>query len=267
MNAFLENLISSGIVAFVALVLASLAFRLLRTHIEEHIRQSVKHGFDLDLEEFRDDLSRLSTQLNSVQTAANAALVEGQRASAERRIKAVDELWREIVRIRDEAPPAITVLDVLLPTELNKPDVQGHLREMLPRKDLGSAFRNSEIEVVRPFVGEQLFLQFYVYRAVSGRIVFLLEKGLESDNVTPWYDDQGIHQLLGYVLTEEEIEQLRRAKISQVHWMQNAVEDKILRGLRKLIAGEVSSEEGLAQAQRNLEAVRAMERSDVLDND
>ncbi len=259
MSSLVDGLIGSSIVALVFLVLAAVAFRLLRTQVEEHLRQSVRHGFDLDLEEFRDDLSRLSAQLNSVQTAGNAALVEGQRASAEWRMKAVDELWREVVRIRSEAPVAIGFQDILLRSELSEPKALQDLSDLVQENMAEPILRGTGVERVRPFVGEPLYLQCFIYRAVTGRVGYLLEKGLKAGNLTPWYEDDGIHQLLGHVLTMDEIRQFKQLDISQLHWVQNAIEAKILDGMQRLIAGEISSQESVAQAQKILVQVQSIQ--------
>ena len=259
MDTFLETFLGSVLGSLIVLALAGLGLYLLRVWIEERIRQSVSHNFNLDLEQFKSDLGRLSTQLNSVQTAANAALVEGQRASAEWRMKAVYELWGEVVRIRTEAPVAIAFQDILLRTELNTSKTLQDLGELVNENMTEPVTRGTGVERVRPFLGEPLYLQFFIYRAITGRVAYLLEKGLKAGKLTPWYEDDGIHQLLGHVLTEKEIRHLKQQDISQLHWVQNAIEAKILVGMQRLIAGEISSQEGVKQAQNILEQVRTIQ--------
>ena len=99
-------------VAIVVSVLAFVAF-LLRTWIKGYIR----HGFDLDLENYKDEISRSTAQHVAMQVAANAGLIEAQRVAAEWRIKAAEALWLEVVRISDEASNALSMLDILNPSE------------------------------------------------------------------------------------------------------------------------------------------------------
>lgn len=259
MDTILGSVLGSAIGALAVLVVASFGIYLLRIWIGERVRQSVIHGFNLDMEQFKDDLGRLSAQLNSVQTAANAALVEGQRASAEWRMKSVYVLWSEVVRIRNEAPVAIGFQDILLRNELNQPKALQELGELVRENMTESILQGMEVEQVRPFVGEPLYLQFFIYRAVTGRVAYLLEKGVKARKLEPWYEDDGIHQLLDYVLTKSEVRELKRQDISQLHWVQNAIEAKILDGMQRLIAGEVSSQESVEQAQKILEQVRTIE--------
>lgn len=259
MGTFLESLFGSAIAALAVLAIASLGIYVLRVWIGERIRQSVTHDFNVDLEEFKDDLSRLSTQLNSVQTAANAALVEGQRASAEWRMKAVDQLWSEVVRIRTELPVAVGFQDILLSRELNEPRVLRDLGEMADENMSEPVLHDNGVERVRPFVGESLYLKFFIYRAVTGRVAYLLEKGLKARRLAPWYEDAGVQQLLGYVLTKDEVRQLKKTDVEQLRWVHNTIEAKILEGMQRLIAGEVSSQESVEQAQTILKQVQSIQ--------
>ena len=249
----------SAIAIVVVVLLLGILSYALRVWIRAFIGGAVTYDFDLKLEEQKNEMRRLGDQLSSVQSAANAAFLEAQRAAAEKRIAAAEELWREVIRIRAEAAPAVGFQDLLLEDELNKPEVYKSLKDMMSSDVLEAALRNLTIDGVRPFVGEALYFQFYIYRAVNGRVAFLLEKGLKSGEIAPWYKDDGINQLLGFVLTKAEIKQFQRQRISQLHWVQTAIEEKILSSLQKLIAGEISSEEGVAQARKNLEAVRKLE--------
>ena len=175
-----------------------------KTWISEHTRQSMAADYSRSLEEHRDALARISSQISAVQSTANAALLEGQRASAERRANAVDALWREVLRIRNESPAAVGMLDILLPSEYEKFVTENRFRSQVPEIEKGyPALSNPEIEHVRPFLGEHVFTLFFTYRAVHGRICFLLERGVKAGKVTPWFDDAGIHRLLRTILTPD----------------------------------------------------------------
>ena len=234
-----------------------------KTWLGERIRRSVASDYDRALEEHRDALARITDQISAVQSAANAALIEGQRVSAEWRAKAVDDLWREVLRIRNESPAALTMLDILLPEEHQQFVTDPRLRASVPELDEEYAtFSDPEVEYVRPFLGEHLFALFFIYRAVNGRICFLLERDVKAGEVKPWFDDAGIQQLLRTILTEDEIRSLGKLRHGHVHWMRNLIEGKMLEHLRRVIAGEVSTEEGIEQARRVRDVVRNIEDED-----
>ena len=240
------------LVTVIILVTVPTLLYLGRTWASERIRQSVAAEYDRGLEELRAALALNSSQLSGVQATANAALLEARRAFAERRASAVDALWREVLRIRNESPTAVFMLDILKPSEYDGFVTDDRLRPMVPELEDGypGILSNAAIEDVRPFVGEHVFTLFFIYRAVHGRICFLLESGVKAGKVTPWFEDQGIHQLLSTVLTDGEWQAFTELNHGHVGWMRSLIEGKMLGELRKIIAGEISTTEGLEQAQR-----------------
>ena len=234
-----------------------------KTWISERIRHSVAAEYNRDLEDHRDELARGSSQLSAVQSTANAALLEGQRAFAERRASAVDALWQEVLRIRDESPTAVTMLDIFLPSEYQEVFTSDRFLPLVPEWEEGySAILNSEIDRVRPFLGERAFTLFFIYRAVHARICFLLETGVKAGEVKPWFEDAGIHQLLRTVLSGSDFQAFTELNHGHVGWMRSLIEGEILDELRKIVAGEVSTAEGFEQARRVQEIMRDVEIGD-----
>ena len=264
----------SGIVAALLIGALTIGAYAARTWIGTRIQEGVRLGASKELEEYRHDLAadnaaileeirKVNVGLQAVQGTANAALVEGQRVAAEWRAKTADAMWREVLRLRNEAPPVLTYLDILNPDEYQLFVTRPDLRELaLSLEDERAWFWNPDIEYVRPFLGEDLFLMFFVYRAWLGRVAFLLDRDVREGKVKPWFDDSGISQLLRMVLVEKEMKQLERLPVSQFHWTSNAIEGKILDRLRQVISGEVSTTEGLEQAWRVREVVEQFEAED-----
>ena len=261
MNALQEAFVPL-LTLLVGIVISGLVF-VVKTEISERRRQSRDANYSLRLEEHRDALARITGQLSAVQATANAALLEGQRASAERRANAVDALWREVLRIRNESPAAVGMLDILLPSEYQNFVTNDRFRSLVPElEETVATLVDHEIEHVRPFLGERVFTLFFIYRAVHGRICFLLDRGVKAGKVTPWFDDAGVHQLLLTILTESEIQALTELTLGRVRWMSSLIEGKILEQLWGVIVGEVSSSEGLEQARRVQEIMRDVELDD-----
>ena len=245
------------------LIVVGVPIYVFRTWISQRVKQSVIHEYAQDLESYRDEIGRLTTQLHAVQSTANAALIEGLRVSAEWRIKAADALWREVLRLRNESPSVLTMLDVLAPGEYQAFVTNERFQPLVPDMIVvGPIYANFEIEHVRPFLGERLFTLFFIYRAVNGRICFLLERDVKNGRVTPWFADNGIHRLLNEVLTPEEFSQFSNLPGRHVHWVRSLIEGKILDHLRKVIAGEISTTEGLEQARKVQEIMRSIESED-----
>ena len=246
-----------------------------RAWIGTRIREAIHVSAQKGLEEYKSDLRsdentlleevrKLNTQLQAVQGTANAGLIEGQRVAAEWRAKTADAIWREVLRLRHDTPAVLTYLDILTPDEYQLFVTRTDLRELaLSLNDERTWFWNPDAEQVRPFLGEELFLKFFIYRAWLGRVAYLLERDVRRGEVKPWFQDAGIRrQLLPMVLDEEELKQLDELPATQFSWTLNALEGKILDQLRKVVSGEVSTTESLEQARRVRALIQTLEADD-----
>ena len=153
----------------------------------------------------------------------------------------------------------MTMLDILDPDEYQSFVTDSRFRLSIPtEKDLVSLL-SQRIEQERPFLGEELYALFFVYRAIIGRICFLLERDVAKGYVKSWFQDDGIRQLLRLVLASEQVKEFEELTFVHVNWMTNAIEGRILSELRSVIVGTQSVDDGLEQASRILEAVQAVE--------
>ena len=261
MNSFLEAFSGSVLAVVTITAVFGVIIYLLRTWLAERIRQPLIHDFDLKLEQHKDELRRLSRQYGSMQSAANASLLEGQRVTAGFRIKAADEMWREILRLRYVTSFPLTMLDMLDPKEYRLFTTTKHLRSMSLKIDEKQLLSDPMLENTRLFLGDKLFALFFSYRAIVGRICILHKEGVKAGVITSWFRDVHLHRLLLEVLTKEEMEQFQELRSFRVGWIRNLLEGKILHDLREVIAGTQSVNDGLEQASRILKAVEEIQRS------
>ena len=222
------------------------------------IKGYVRHSFDLDLEKYKDEVSRRTAQYVAMQVAANAGLTEAQRVAAEWRIKAAESLWLEIVRISDEASKALIMLDILNPSEYQHFVEQPNIRASVPNFSDSKLSDNKTIDRVRPILGEKLYSLCFLYRAILGRIWYLLDREIREGHINPWFEDSGILHQLHEVLSKEDIDHFRSLNRRHLTWTKNQLEATILQELRSVIDGTQSINEGVAQAARILEAAQAL---------
>ncbi|MCY3887953.1 MAG: hypothetical protein OXG19_09695 [Chloroflexi bacterium] len=256
-------------VAVTLTVISTLLF-LAKTWVGEAIRHkfrraAAEQAHELTTEEnaLLEEIRRLNTQLQAMQNTANATVIEGQRVAAEWRTKTADAIWREIVRLRQAAPAVLTYLDILTPDEYQHFVTRADLRELaLALEDERLWYWTLEAEHVRPFLGEDLFLKFFIYRACLGRVAYLLERDVRQGEVKPWFRDSGIRQHLRLVLEEDEMKQLDELPIGQLSWTLNIMEGKILDQLRRVVSGEISMTESLEQARAIRESIQKLEAED-----
>ena len=259
MTTFLQSLIGSGLAVFIVLAVVGVMAYALREWMSTHIRLSVKHQFDLDLEEFKNEIGQLSAQLNSVQSVTNAALVGGQAAILDRRIEAASDLWKEVLRLRNEAHPVLGLLDLLYETEYQRFVCRPAMKKMVPDIEETMSHFSPVIDRVRLFVGEETFMKYFIYRATTGRILVLLSMDVKAGLVTPWYNDEGIKEQLSALLSDEELKEFQRLRLGRIRWLEEVVENKILSDLRSWISGEQLAGEVLAEAQKIRVAIQSDE--------
>lgn len=234
---------------------ASLLVFLLRNWLAERLRQGIQHEYDEKLEHLKATLvaenalllERAKADLSrdaSVLAVAHRSLGESAAMAHQRRLDGVSELWKAMLNVRNNSPAILTFLDVLLPDEYANlherqfktidPDVPpSTLQEMA-----GATAKT--IEQVRPFVGDYLWLLFYVYQAIHIRIVFLYMNSRASGIYKPWYQDEPTIKLLGAVASEDEMRTLQKLRVSQIHSMRQLIESKFLTTSERIISGQTT---------------------------
>ena len=222
----------------------------LRTWIGAVIGGLVAHNLNLRLEEQKDELRRLTEQLNSVQSATNAALVTGQSAIQNRRIGAAAELWEEALRLKNEAHPVLGMLDTLYEREYQRFVEHPRLKAMVPHIEEAISDSRPEVDRVELFLDGDTFMTFFIYRALLGRILFLLSTDVEKGEVRPWYNDERIQRQLSALLSDDELKMFHTLELGRIRWLREIVEGRILSSLRDSVSGKQMASAVLSDAQK-----------------
>ena len=244
-----------------AIALVAVLVFLFRTWITSKIKQSIKHSFDLSLEQFKGELELNTAQHVSMQAAANAAMVESQRVVAERRIRAAERLWKEFNRIQTELGGIATLMDLYHPSEYQGFSTNPSIRKYIENFDMTQFLTSSnDLRKVRPYVGESLYAIVFSYRIILGRIVVLIQQGLKAEHIPIWYEDKQILDVLRAILATEDMGQFTDLRFGEhVVWINQLYDHQVLEGLREIIAGTQSVNEGLDQAKKVLEVAQEAE--------
>jgi len=253
MNITILSILSS--ITFSGVLTAALVF-LLRNWISQRLKSAIEHEYAEKLETFKarlkaehdialEKIKASNAQNQAVQAAATASLTTAHVVAQEKRLRALETFWKAAVQIRIKTPPVITMLDILLPEEY-------HRLISDPEEDLTKDFRreNTDVDEARLYAGEYIFSLFWAYRATIGRIAYKLMEGRKKGKIEDWASDSGIKQLMGYVLTSQEMEEFSKLKVGRINWLCNAIEGKMLSQSAKIISGEASAEFGLEQAKK-----------------
>ncbi|MCH8046690.1 MAG: hypothetical protein IID44_23555 [Planctomycetes bacterium] len=258
--------------------LTSILVFVARTWIGAQLKGSIEHEYAQKLESFKASLKsehdvaieRLRTdaaQQNAVQSLARSAFHEGHRASQQRRLEAIERLWAATMQIRREAPLIVIQQDLLAPNEYDQILTNKMFLPLLTElsnESLTKAFADqAKIECERPFVGEHLWWLYFAYRAITGRIGYLIREGMDSARITHWSDDKWYRQLAEQVATEEELGKIYVPEPGGLSKIQGLMEKKILIAMNGIISGEAASETGLKQAAKIADAAEKL-RPDML---
>ena len=251
MNVLWTSLGATGL----ALVILGIIAFVIRTWVATFIERSIGHAFDLQLEQFKEDIRGSTAQILALQSAANTSLNEGQRVAAERRIQAADRMWQEILRLKHETLFQIKLLDMAddsgeYDVLLRNPGLQISQASLLEKYlDI------TVLEQERPFIGDKVFALCDGYRTIVLQMVLLLSNSVKNGHMNLWHEDEHTLSVVREMLSPEEIEEFWLYKPGHAVWTTNLIEEKILDNLRRVVAGAQSVEEGVELGREILKAV------------
>ena len=164
------------------------------------LKESIK--YQKEIEEFKNryttELEYLRAGITEKQDLLNntySALSSGYAASHERIVLAMEELWKTIMEIQEFVSPQIFFYQLLLPKEYNDLfNDTNQLNRVIPIKptveiDKHTLKVGQSMEHKRIFIGEKLWLQFYVYRAISYRLLLKIAEQKNKGKFYEWNQD------------------------------------------------------------------------------
>ena len=154
------------------------------------------------------------------------------------RLRAVDTMWQAVLEVKEKTSGPLTYLDILRPSEYQGFITHQEINAQLLSKEGIAKLGTVDFERARPLAGDELFRSVFLYRAVRFRICLVLAQGVEAGHVTPWFQDDGLKQHLGNLLSPQEMEVFEVADPPQLQWVMNLLEQKILAEIRRVITAD-----------------------------
>ena len=218
---------------------------------------------ELEIERYR----VLAGQSQSVINTALSAFASGHGAAQERRLLSVETLWKWMLTLRTTAPSFVLLADILTDEEFallyQRPELLPYSPQQVEAETIKLMEGTTSAEEHRPFCGELAWALFYVYRAVHGRLFFIFTQGLRSGTFRPWRKDPGMQQLLGSVLTEEELAGVMSGSLGRWFSTLQILEAKFLSEVQTFISGKHASDTGIREATRIIQAVQGVDRANT----
>lgn len=245
-----------------ALLLVALGY-LLRNLITARLSRAVAYEYDLRMEEVRTQNARVlealreaRTERESSRTVALAALGSHVSAIVDRRVAAIDILWSAFREIDKNVPFYVHALEMI---SYNENGIGPLLHKELKAAEFlkvaeGRLAAGQRVASVRPFLGERLYALFYAARAILGRATTTTIRSYQQGSLQPWYDEEGIEDLLRVALTPDELEVFRNRKGDKLTWLTRQLEVRLMAEVSNVLSGGASAEDTLGRAQRLLEA-------------
>jgi len=235
-------------------------FKWMGDRLAQRIGEKWTRDREIELEQFR----AISGQSQTVLSATLATFASGHGAAQERRLNAVEQIWRAFVAIRTQVPALTVLAEILTDDEFAALDAQKGLPANYTPTELMEETKRlmvatHEVESHRPFVGELAWARFYMYRAVSFRLLVIFETGLRTGKFTPWRKDSGMQQLLSSALTEDELATVMSRSLAPWYSTRNILEGKFLQEVHGVISGKHASDASLGEATRILEAAQRVQ--------
>jgi len=208
-------------------------------------------------EQQQKEIETLRSQLTRdriVMETAISSFSSGQRAVQEKKIQATAKLWKRVLKIRKVCHSAIFFYNIVHPSEYNEVFAKPNMKAMISNLDdsvVDQIISDPEdFESNRPFLGEKLWLLFFIYRAFFGRITLILVDGLKKGKIKDWRKDHGVHSLLKYVLSNEQITAVTVESPIAMHKAITLLEAMLLEEISLIISGSKASKDTFELAKK-----------------
>lgn len=253
---------SAGVAATLVAVVAWLA----REWIGNRLSGGIRHEYDTKLAEFN---ARLKLQGETAATNLKAeverlserlrhsaqSLEEVQKATIERRLLAVEEIWAATLTAESALPSVFSILDVLLDTEylgaIDNPKVGPDLEVIDAFQIIRTAQeKNAYVIKRRPFIGNYLWVLYSTYQSILFRMIYLVSQCNEEPEKLLWFSDKLIRERIKAALGDSMLNEFDSLTVSKVSWVRNQFTKAILEAMDSLVTGHEYSEAAIRQAKR-----------------
>lgn len=243
---------------------AALTF-LLRNWIVERLRGEISFEYQRKLEELRHEYHQLSERFNEERTEREAirnlvlsSVTATQAGALERRVGALDTLWKSVLQLRRRVPTMIFAIDMIGYREEN---FGAALHQWLASADISQLVAldlSHKIFEIRPFIGEYLYALFYGLQAAYGRATTATVLSYQGGALRRWYEDDDAKSLLSIALTDDELAHFGSLTQGQLDWLWRILEEKIVLGISAILSGRDTASDNLALARQLVTSASAL---------
>ena len=246
---------------------------LLRTWIAERLTARVRHDYARKLAELNAQL-KLQTDTSSLQLKADLDRIadrlkhsvqtsgEFHKATIERRLTAVEEVWAAVLRAESALPAVFFILDVLLDSEyesaLTNPKTASEFKAIDHFKIISEALNSfKNVAQRRPFAGSYLWALSATYRSTVFRMIYLVSEARNQPAKIHWYSDDLLRKHIRAGLGADALTNFDAQRTGRVTWVRDHFSKAVLDAIDVVVAGREAGESALRQAERMEELLTA----------
>ena len=189
----------------------------------------------------------------STLTSSINFLSSHQRELVGKTIDSTEKIWRTFLQIREEFGDLIFIDMIYTPEEIDQSFKSGHprltassIKEYVREDTAMKKFERcgaNDMEYERLFISEKLWILFFVYRAINGRVAWLFYKSFKEHKYIDWHDDEHFGKMLFGILPDDIIDMSRNVKIQGLHIITRSIENAFLQEAKIVFsAGRAVSE-------------------------
>lgn len=250
LNGIIYILKQFGVIAIISGIFSWIFYR-----ISERLNLKWKNKYDKEIERIKSGLINENEMYKNSLSLFNSQ----NQFSQERRLKSIEILWENIIKLRQYGNPLISFYSVLLPSEYNdnieKIMKSLNLQSLSNERSMELSIETDCVEMQRPFLNEELWSLFYTYRAFILRNIYIFLSGVDKGNIKPWYQDSNLVNFLNLSLGNEVVSKINSKSIGSLSEAVTLLEQKIILKCTEITSGEFASEAGFKQARNLIDAV------------
>lgn len=215
------------------------------------LSESLKRQSDITTSQLNAELGRVNERLkHSAQVSA-----EVQKVMIQKRVSAVEEIWRATLQVEETIPAIFLLLDIGFDSEYEsiarRADFSSELSKLDHRVVIKAAIDQSpQLAQSRPFTGNYLWVIFSTYRAVVFRMIYLVDESKAQPNKLYWYRDTLLREQLQAALGKEALEEFDGLQVRRIDWLKKRFSKAILDAIEHVIEGHDAGESAMQQAAR-----------------
>lgn len=220
----------------------------------EKLNYKWKDKYDKELEQFRNELNSKRDILNSILQSTSSIF----NSTLSKRVDAFQQLWKNLLLLRNNLHNSIFIYDIIIPKDFPMVFKNNKFESLIPTDSKSEIFDKielkSNIEDLRPLIGEELWTNFFVYRAILGRLSYKLcdirEKRVmwNWNEIEPGVSDIHMYSLLEQIFNSEQIEIIKEMQIGAPKVILDIIEQKVLKIINSEITGSSISKFNFNQA-------------------